>query len=150
MKKIILIAILFLLNPTVGFSSDTLFKQVQTKLLNDKKSFKNFCLLYDEFCNFKKNKDTLLDNHYDLSYALYNKGIPFVRLINIDAVDSCFHEIYQKNKLFKQVYLKRVYKRLVQNYNNYNTNDDFYNSAGEEVTYFSAYLKDYFIMPSTK
>lgn len=140
---------LLLLNPTSGFTNDTLFKQVQTKLLKDKQSFDFFCILYNEFVKFKIINDSLLENHYDLSIRLYNKGIPFARLINKDSLDLYFKKIYQKKGMLKHACFKRYYKCLVRNYKYYN-NDDYLASTGAQEEYFRTYLKDYYILPSTE
>ncbi|MBV7440376.1 hypothetical protein KRX57_03015 [Weeksellaceae bacterium TAE3-ERU29] len=126
MNKCKYFVILFYL--IISFVKGQQVDAVQVKLKEDHLSLETFKYLSATYQ--KKQEKT-----YQLYIALYNIGIPLVRLFEYETLQSYFNKNSQNN-------LKEVYILLISDDKNY-INDD------RREEYFQKYLKDYFIMPPT-
>ena len=113
---------------TFSFTKGQQVDIVQSKLKEDHLSLETFKYLST---TYQKEQEKA----HQLYIALYNIGIPLVRLFDYETLQSYFNKNLKSN-------LKEVYILLISDDENY-INDD------QREAYFQKYLKDYFIMPPT-
>ncbi len=129
--------------------NDSLFIEVSSKLKSDKKSFKTFQAIYKAYMIDLEMKYISLDCLKTLYIMLYNKGVPIARLVNEESIIEAFELLNNKDICHKSIQFRNVYKKLIADYSNYNT-DVFFGSTGDQEEYFLKFLNEYFIIPDTK
>lgn len=121
--------------------TDTLFSQVVLKLKCDTASFETYKLLLTQYIKQNKHNDPSAV-YYDSVYSLYNKGVPFVRLINADKL----YKTFTNNTFARKSASWDAYITIISNYNNFNTDEDIGGERAQEFN-FQQYLEKGLILP---
>lgn len=147
-RNIFLLISLFLFQLSAN-GSDSLFTKVQQKLIEDSETFNCFKELYVAYYEDKKANLEIRNETYDSLYIIYyNKGLPLVRLIKRESLDSFFSLLYLKKSIFKKRSFKREYNNLIASYSNFNADNDI-GAKGSQKEYFLMYLDHYYIIPKS-
>lgn len=125
-----------------------LFENVSFKLQNDDNSFAVFNALLYSFILDKRFKDKTSSYYFDMYTNLYNTGIPLVRLIKKDSLEKIFVELERKGDLYNKSKIRKKYREIISNIDNYNY--DTIGGANEQEEYFLKFLEQYYILPETR
>lgn len=125
---------------------DSIFQIVQFKLKSDSISFEICGTLFSKYLMDIDSRDTFLNNFYDLYLSLYNKGNPFVRLIDENKLIIIFYSI-ASNKNHQKI-LWSDYYNIINNRGNYKSDKDI-GGENSQLSNFYEYIKKNRILPDS-
>lgn len=156
MRKLVLNIILLFITIHSIYSQDKvvdkdLFRKVSLTMISDTTSLMVYTSLFQLYKLDTKMNSLVREFSCfsDVYIQLYNRGVPFVRLIKKNSIENSFEELLKKSNKTNKKWIHRKYNQIVCNLSNYNTDDDI-GSTGEQMDYFFKFLEHYLILPESK